>query len=277
MKQYLEFLRHIKENGTKKSDRTGTGTTSIFGYQMRFDLNEGFPLVTTKKIHLKSVIHELLWFLKGDTNAQYLQKNGVKIWNEWALENGDLGPIYGKQWRSWASPDGHTIDQIDEVLNLIKTKPNSRRMIVNAWNPSVLPDESISPTDNVKKGKAALPPCHTMFQFYVADNKLSCMLTQRSADAFLGVPFNIASYSLLTYMMAQQANLEVGEFIWSGGDCHIYSNHHEQIEEQLSRTPHQLPLLKINRKPESLEDYKYEDFEMINYTFDPAIKAPVAV
>jgi thymidylate synthase len=277
MKQYLEFLRHIKENGTKKSDRTGTGTTSVFGYQMRFDLNEGFPLVTTKKIHLKSVIHELLWFLKGDTNAQYLQKNGVKIWNEWALENGDLGPIYGKQWRSWASPDGHTIDQIDEVLNLIKTKPNSRRMIVNAWNPSVLPDESISPTDNVKKGKAALPPCHTMFQFYVADNKLSCMLTQRSADAFLGVPFNIASYSLLTYMMAQQANLEVGEFIWSGGDCHIYSNHHEQIEEQLSRTPHQLPLLKINRKPESLEDYKYEDFEMINYTFDPAIKAPVAV
>ncbi|MCF6765709.1 thymidylate synthase [Thiotrichales bacterium 19S3-7] len=277
MKQYLQFLNSIQTEGTKKSDRTGTGTTSIFGYQMRFDLNEGFPLVTTKKIHLKSVIYELLWFLKGETNVKYLQDNGVRIWNEWALENGDLGPVYGQQWRSWCTPSGETIDQIQEVIHLIKTKPDSRRLIVNAWNPAVLPDESLSPQENVKQGKAALPPCHTLFQFYVADGKLSCMLTQRSADAFLGVPFNIASYALLTHIIAQQCNLDVGEFIFSGGDCHIYHNHQEQIQEQLSREPYTLPKLIIKRKPQRIEDYEYEDFEIRQYQHHPAIKGLVAV
>ncbi|TNF68318.1 MAG: thymidylate synthase [Gammaproteobacteria bacterium] len=277
MKQYLQFLSHIQTHGTKKSDRTGTGTTSVFGYQMRFDLNKGFPLVTTKKIHLKSVIYELLWFLKGETNVKYLQDNGVRIWNEWALDNGDLGPVYGQQWRSWHTPDGRVIDQIQEVIQLIKTKPDSRRLLVNAWNPAVLPDESISPQENVKQGKAALPPCHTLFQFYVADNKLSCMLTQRSADAFLGVPFNIASYALLTHIMAQQCDLEVGEFIFSGGDCHIYHNHQEQIQEQLNRTPYPLPKLNIKRKPQRIEDYNYEDFEILEYQHHPAIKGLVAV
>ncbi|MCF6775954.1 thymidylate synthase [Thiotrichales bacterium 19X7-9] len=277
MKQYLQFLNHIQTHGTKKSDRTGTGTTSVFGYQMRFDLSKGFPLVTTKKIHLKSVIYELLWFLKGETNVKYLQDNGVRIWNEWALDNGDLGPVYGQQWRSWHTPDGRVIDQIQEVIQLIKTKPDSRRLLVNAWNPAVLPDESISPQENVKQGKAALPPCHTLFQFYVADNKLSCMLTQRSADAFLGVPFNIASYALLTHIMAQQCDLEVGEFIFSGGDCHIYHNHQEQIQEQLNRTPYSLPKLNIKRKPQHIEDYNYEDFEILEYQHHPAIKGLVAV
>lgn len=277
MQQYLDFLQHIMTQGTKKTDRTGTGTTSIFGYQMRFDLSKGFPLVTTKKIHLPSVVHELLWFLSGDTNNNTLAEKGVRIWNEWALEDGDLGPIYGKQWRSWETPTGDTIDQISEAIQLIKTKPDSRRIIVSAWNPAVLPNESISPHDNVRQGKAALPPCHTLFQFYVADNKLSCMLTQRSADAFLGVPFNIASYALLTHMIAQQCGLEVGDFIWSGGDCHIYSNHHAQIELQCSRQPYPLPQLIIKRKPESIFDYHYDDFEFANYQYHPAIKGKVAV
>ncbi|WHN65210.1 thymidylate synthase [Cysteiniphilum sp. QT6929] len=277
MQQYLNFLRHIKEHGVTKTDRTGTGTQSVFGYQMRFDLSEGFPLVTTKKIHIKSVIHELLWFLKGDTNNNYLAENGVRIWNDWALEDGSLGPIYGKQWRSWQTPDGQVIDQIEEAVNLIKTRPDSRRIIVNSWNPSVLPDESISPQDNVRMGKAALPPCHTLFQFYVADGKLSCMLTQRSADAFLGVPFNIASYALLTHIVAKECDLEVGDFIWSGGDCHIYSNHHEQINEQLTRTPLPLPTLQIKRKALTVFDYQFDDFEIVNYQCHPAIKAQVAV
>lgn len=277
MQQYLDFLRHIKEHGVTKTDRTGTGTQSIFGYQMRFNLSEGFPLVTTKKIHIKSVIHELLWFLKGDTNNNYLAENGVRIWNDWALEDGYLGPIYGKQWRSWQTPDGEVIDQIEEAINLIKTRPDSRRIIVNSWNPSVLPDESISPQGNVRMGKAALPPCHTLFQFYVADGKLSCMLTQRSADAFLGVPFNTASYALLTHIVAKECDLEVGDFIWSGGDCHIYSNHHEQINEQLSRTPLPLPTLQIKRKAPTVFDYQFDDFEIVNYQCHPAIKAQVAV
>ncbi|WP_116964464.1 thymidylate synthase [Fastidiosibacter lacustris] len=277
MQQYLDFLRYINSHGIVKTDRTGTGTKSIFGYQMRFDLTKGFPLVTTKKVHFKSVVYELLWFLKGDTNNNYLLEHGVRIWNEWALETGDLGPIYGKQWRSWQTPTGETIDQIQQAIDLIKFRPDSRRIIVNSWNPAVLPDESLSPQQNVKKGKAALPPCHTLFQFYVANNKLSCMLTQRSADAFLGVPFNIASYALLTYMVAQQCNLEIGEFIWSGGDCHIYSNHHEQIQEQLSRNPFRLPTLSINRKPESIFSYEFNDFEVVNYQFHPTIKAQVAV
>ena len=277
MQQYLDFLQFIKENGTVKADRTGTGTKSIFGYQMRFNLQKGFPLVTTKKIHLRSVIYELLWFLNGDTNNNYLAHNGVRIWNEWALEDGDLGPIYGKQWRSWETPAGQEIDQISQAIELLKQRPDSRRILVNSWNPSVLPDERISPQENVKNGKAALPPCHTLFQFYVADNKLSCMLTQRSADAFLGVPFNIASYALLTFMVAQQCNLELGEFIWSGGDCHIYSNHHQQIDEQLSRTPLQLPTLEITRKPQSIFDYRFEDFTIKYYQYHPAIKAKVAV
>ena len=277
MQQYLDFLHHIESFGTIKTDRTGTGTKSIFGYQMRFDLSLGFPLVTTKKVHLKSIIHELLWFLNGDTNNNYLAQNGVRIWNEWAAEDGNLGPIYGKQWRSWQTPNGETIDQIQQVVDLLKTRPDSRRIIVNSWNPSILPDESKSPQQNIKNGKAALPPCHTFFQFYVANNKLSCMLTQRSADAFLGVPFNIASYALLTQMVAQQCELDLGEFIWSGGDCHIYSNHHEQIKEQLSRTPYPLPTLHIKQKPNSIFDYQYDDFEIRNYQSHPAIKGLVAI
>ncbi|MBK2024896.1 thymidylate synthase [Francisella philomiragia] len=274
MREYLNFLKYIKDNGTKKGDRTGTGTTSIFGYQMRFDLQQGFPLVTTKKIHIPSVVHELLWFLSGSTNVKYLNDNKVRIWNEWATEEGELGPIYGKQWRDFNSEG---IDQIAEVIEMLKTNPNSRRILVSAWNPCVVPSEKISPQENVAKGNSALPPCHAMFQFYVADNKLSCMLTQRSADAFLGVPFNIASYSLLTHMIAQQCDLDVGEFIWSGGDCHIYNNHIEQVNEQLSREPLDLPTLKILRKPSSIFDYKYEDFEFQNYKHHPAIKAKISV
>jgi thymidylate synthase len=264
MKQYHDLLRAILANGTRKNDRTGTGTVSIFGYQMRFDLNKGFPLVTTKKVHVKSVIHELLWFLKGDTNIKYLQENGVRIWNEWANENGDLGPVYGKQWRSWGGPNNQTIDQISKIVDEIKQEPDSRRLIVNSWNVGEL-------------DQMALLPCHALFQFYVANNKLSCQLYQRSADVFLGVPFNIASYALLTHMVAQQTNLGVGDFIWTGGDTHIYTNHFEQIETQLSRTPLPLPTLEFSRKPDSLFDYQYEDILIHHYEHHPAIPAKVAV
>lgn len=264
MKQYLDFLTYIKTHGTHKTDRTGTGTISTFGYQMRFNLAAGFPLVTTKKIHLKSVIYELLWFLKGDTNLNYLHEHGVTIWDEWADTEGNLGPIYGKQWRSWPTADGQCIDQITQVVQMIKTNPDSRRLIVSAWNVGEL-------------DKMALPPCHLLIQFYVAEGKLSCQLYQRSADAFLGVPFNIASYSLLTYMVAQQCDLDVGEFIWTGGDCHIYLNHQEQVNLQLSRDPYPLPQLVINKKPNTLFDYDFDDFTILNYQSHPAIKAPVAV
>ncbi len=257
-------MRHVYEHGTEKTDRTGTGTKSVFGYQMRFDLTQGFPLVTTKKVHLKSIVYELLWFLRGDSNAKWLQERGVTIWNEWAAENGDLGPVYGVQWRSWPTPDGGHIDQIAQVLHTIKTNPDSRRMIVSAWNVSEL-------------DKMALMPCHAFFQFYVANGKLSCQLYQRSADIFLGVPFNIASYALLTHMVAQQCDLDVGDFIWTGGDCHIYSNHVEQVQTQLARAPHAYPKLKIARKPESIFDYQFEDFVIEGYEPHPAIKAPVAV
>lgn len=264
MKQYQDLLKAILANGTRKNDRTGTGTVSIFGYQMRFDLTKGFPLVTTKKVHIKSVIHELLWFLKGDTNIKYLQENGVRIWNEWADENGDLGPVYGKQWRSWGAPNNQSIDQISQVINDIKQNPDSRRLIVNSWNVGEL-------------DQMALMPCHALFQFYVANNKLSCQLYQRSADVFLGVPFNIASYALLTHMVAQQTNLEVGDFIWTGGDTHIYTNHFEQIETQLSRVPLPLPTLEFTRKPDNLFNYTYEDILIQNYQHHPAIPGKVAV
>ncbi len=266
MRQYLDFLTHIANNGAEKGDRTGTGTISHFGYQMRFDLNEGFPMVTTKKCHLKSIVHELLWFLKGDTNIKYLKENGVSIWDEWADENGDLGPIYGQQWRAWRTADGKTIDQIAQLITQIKTNPNSRRLIVSAWNVGDIENIAVSP-----------PPCHLLFQFFVANNKLSCQLYQRSADSFLGVPFNIASYSLLTHMIAQQCDLDVGEFIWSGGDCHIYLNHLEQVALQTSREPYALPTLKIARKPKSIDDYRFEDFELVNYEAHPHIKGAVAV
>ena len=259
MQQYLDYLRHILDNGEAKTDRTGTGTQSVFGYQMRFNLQDGFPMVTTKKLHLKSIVHELLWFLNGDTNVRYLQDNGVRIWNEWADENGDLGPVYGKQWRAWPTPGGDTVDQITHVINEIKTNPDSRRLIVNAWNVGQL-------------SEMALTPCHALFQFYVANNRLSCQLYQRSADSFLGVPFNIASYALLTYMVAQQCGLEVGDFVWTGGDCHIYSNHVEQIQEQLIRKPFALPQLEIKRKPASIFDYQFDDFEIKNYEAHPHIK-----
>ncbi|MFZ9904446.1 MAG: thymidylate synthase [Steroidobacteraceae bacterium] len=264
MQQYLDFMRHVREHGTRKTDRTGTGTLSVFGYQMRFDLSAGFPLVTTKKIHLKSVVHELLWFLKGDTNTRYLRENGVTIWDEWADEQGELGPVYGKQWRSWPTPNGGSIDQMSEVLRQLREQPDSRRIIVSAWNVGELAD-------------MALMPCHAFFQFYVADGRLSCQLYQRSADIFLGVPFNIASYALLTHMVAQQVDLQVGDFVWTGGDCHLYSNHLEQADLQLSREPLPLPQLVIGRKPPTLFDYVFDDFEFRNYQFHPAIKAPVAV
>jgi thymidylate synthase len=264
MRQYLDFLRHIRDHGAKKGDRTGTGTLSVFGYQMRFDLEAGFPLVTTKKLHLRSIIYELLWFLRGDTNVKYLQENAVTIWDEWADENGDLGPVYGKQWRNWPAPDGRHIDQLSQVIEQLKSNPNSRRILVSAWNVGEL-------------DRMALLPCHALFQFYVADGRLSCQLYQRSADALLGVPFNIASYALLTHMIAQQCDLKVGDFVWTGGDCHLYSNHLEQADLQLSRAPHPLPRLKILRKPPSLFDYAYEDFEIVDYRFHAAIKAPIAV
>jgi thymidylate synthase len=262
--QYEDFMRHVFIHGTPKSDRTGTGTRSVFGHQMRFDLSEGFPLVTTKKVHLKSIILELLWFLRGDSNARWLQERGVTIWDEWAREDGDLGPVYGVQWRSWPTPEGGHIDQIAEVVKTLKTNPDSRRIIVSAWNVAEL-------------SKMALMPCHAFFQFYVADGKLSCQLYQRSADIFLGVPFNIASYALLTHMLAQQCDLEVGDFVWTGGDCHIYDNHVEQVQTQLARAPHAYPTLHIRRRPASIFEYDYEDFEVQDYLHHAAIKAPVAV
>lgn len=274
MQQYLTLIRHIQKNGIHKTDRTGTGTQSVFGYQMRFDLAQGFPMVTTKKLHLKSIIHELLWFLKGETNIAYLQENGVRIWNEWADANGDLGPVYGHQWRNW---NGEEIDQIKDIIHSLKTNPDSRRMLVSAWNPSVLPDTSKSFASNVANNKAALPPCHAFFQFYVANGKLSCQLYQRSADVFLGVPFNIASYALLTLMMAQVCDLEPGEFIHTFGDAHIYSNHQEQIQLQLSRTPRSLPTMKINPAVKDLFAFTYEDFELLDYNPHPLIKGAVAV
>ena len=262
--QYEDFMRHVHLNGVHKADRTGTGTRSVFGHQMRFDLNQGFPLVTTKKVHLKSIILELLWFLRGDGNARWLQERGVTIWNEWAQANGDLGPVYGVQWRSWPTPDGGHIDQIAEVVKQLKANPDSRRIIVSAWNVADL-------------SKMALLPCHAFFQFYVAQGRLSCQLYQRSADVFLGVPFNIASYALLTHMLAQQCDLQLGDFIWTGGDCHIYSNHVEQVELQLSRTPKPFPKLAIRRRTDTIFDYDFEDFEVLGYDPHPAIKAPVAV
>ncbi|TDP82060.1 thymidylate synthase [Aquabacterium commune] len=269
--QYEDFMRHVHSTGVLKTDRTGTGTKSVFGHQMRFDLSEGFPLVTTKKVHLKSIIVELLWFLRGDDNVKYLHDHGVTIWDEWAREDGSLGPVYGVQWRNWPKPDGGHVDQISEVVKQLKQTPDSRRIIVSAWNPGLI-------------DQMALPPCHAFFQFYVAPatseggkGKLSCQLYQRSADIFLGVPFNIASYALLTHMLAQQCDLDVGDFVWTGGDCHIYSNHTEQVELQLSRTPHPYPVLHIQRKPDSIFDYAFEDFEVRDYQHHPAIKAPVAV
>ncbi|MBN8653456.1 MAG: thymidylate synthase [Cytophagales bacterium] len=264
MRQYLDLLQDILDNGAIKTDRTGTGTRSVFGRQLRFNLADGFPLVTTKKLHLRSIIYELLWFLKGDTNIKYLKDNGVSIWDEWADENGNLGPVYGSQWRSWPAPDGRRIDQITQVLNQIKQKPDSRRHIVSAWNPAEV-------------DQMALPPCHALFQFYVAEGKLSCQLYQRSADYFLGVPFNIASYALLTHMFAHQTDLKPGEFVWTGGDVHLYSNHLEQAQLQLSRQPFALPQINIKRKPNSLFDYEFEDFEILNYQSHPSIKAPIAV
>ena len=264
MQQYLQLLRHILDKGVEKTDRTGTGTISSFGYQMRFDLQEGFPLVTTKKLHLKSIIHELLWFLKGETNIAYLRENGVSIWNEWADENGELGPVYGKQWRSWEGANGVVVDQVKDLISQIKNNPDSRRLLINAWNVAELP-------------KMALMPCHVLFQFYVADGKLSCQLYQRSADSFLGVPFNIASYALLTLMIAQVCNLKPGEFIHSFGDVHIYNNHLEQVHKQLSREPYPLPVMKLNPEVKDIFAFKFEDFTLENYQFHPAIKAPVAV
>jgi len=274
MKQYHDLINHILENGTTKQDRTGTGTKSVFGYQMRFDLSEGFPMVTTKKLHLKSIVYELLWFLKGDTNIKYLQENGVRIWNEWADENGDLGPVYGYQWRNW---NGDEIDQISEIIETLKTNPDSRRMLVSAWNPSVLPDTSKTFSENVANGKAALPPCHAFFQFYVANGKLSCQLYQRSADIFLGVPFNIASYALFTMMMAQACGLEAGDFIHTFGDAHIYSNHQEQVNLQLSREPKPLPKMILNPEVKDIFDFTFEDFTLENYEHHPHIKAAVAI
>jgi thymidylate synthase len=264
MHQYEDFMRYVFEHGVDKRDRTGTGTRSVFGYQMRFALREGFPLVTTKKLHVRSIIHELLWFLQGSSNVKYLRDNGVTIWDEWADADGELGPVYGVQWRAWPTPDGGHIDQIARVIEQIRTDPDSRRLIVSAWNVADLP-------------KMRLPPCHLLFQFYVAEGRLSCQLYQRSCDIFLGVPFNIASYSLLTHMVAQQCDLDVGDFVWTGGDCHIYSNHFEQVREQLARTPYPYPRLVIKRRPPTIFDYRYEDFEIVDYRAHPHIKAPVAV
>lgn len=277
MKQYLELMRHVRDSGVIKGDRTGTGTRSVFGYQMRFDLRDGFPLITTKKCHLKSIVHELLWFLKGDTNIAYLKQNGVKIWDEWATESGDLGPVYGHQWRSWEGPNGVVVDQISELVEMIKTKPNSRRLLISAWNPAVLPDESIGPQENVEQGRMALPPCHTLFQFYVADGRLSCQLYQRSADIFLGVPFNIASYALFTMMLAQVCELEPGDFVHTFGDAHLYSNHMEQVEIQLARNPKPLPTMHINPAIKDIFGFRFEDFELQGYQPDPHIAAPVAI
>lgn len=264
MKQYLDYLRYILEHGVEKKDRTGTGTISVFGYQMRYSLSEGFPVVTTKRLHLRSIIHELLWFIRGETNIKYLKDNGVSIWNEWANEEGELGPVYGKQWRRWETNDGRVIDQLNQVIEQIKVNPDSRRLIVSAWNVGELEE-------------MALAPCHLLFQFYVAGGRLSCQMYQRSADSFLGVPYNITSYALLTLMIAEQCNLDAGDFIWTGGDCHIYSNHMEQVKLQLTREPYPLPRLVIKRKPDSIFDYRFEDFELVNYQSHPHIAAPVAV
>jgi thymidylate synthase len=277
MKQYLDLLYRVRQFGDFKGDRTGTGTWSLFGHQMRFDLRQGFPLVTTKKIHLKSVIHELLWFLNGDTNVGYLQQNGVRIWDEWADEQGDLGPVYGYQWRSWPAPDGRHIDQIGQVVEQIRANPNSRRLIVSAWNPADLPDERVAPQANVAAGRMALAPCHAFFQFYVCDGRLSCQLYQRSADVFLGVPFNIASYALLTMMIAQTTGLGLGEFIHTLGDAHLYTNHLEQADQQLTRTPYELPRIELNPEVEDLLKFRYEDFTLSGYQHHPHIKAPIAV
>jgi thymidylate synthase len=277
MQPYLDLLNKILHEGVRKGDRTGSGTLSIFGHQMRFPLAEGFPLVTTKKVHLKSIIHELLWFLRGDTNLAYLHAHKVTIWDEWADANGDLGPVYGRQWRAWPLPGGGTVDQLQQVVEQIKTTPNSRRMLVSAWNVADLPDETLSPQANVAQGKMALAPCHALFQFYVAEGKLSCQLYQRSCDTFLGVPFNIASYALLTHLIAEQADLGVGDFIWTGGDVHLYLNHLEQARLQLSRTPYPLPRLVLKRRPDSLFDYRYEDFEIEDYRAHDPIRAPISI
>ncbi len=284
MQQYLDLLETLLEHGLQKGDRTGSGTLSIFGHQLRFNLAEGFPLITTKKVHIKSIIHELLWFLSGDTNIAYLQQHGVSIWDEWADANGNLGPVYGKQWRSWPTANGESIDQIAQVVQQIRQTPNSRRMLVSAWNVADLPDESLSPQANVANGKMALAACHTLFQFYVAPaaesgqpGKLSCMLYQRSCDTFLGLPFNLASYALLTHMLAQQCDLDVGDLVWSGGDVHLYLNHLEQAKLQLGRQPFSLPQLSIKRRPESIFDYRFDDFELLNYQAHGAIKAPISV
>lgn len=277
MRQYLDLLRHIRENGLRKDDRTGTGTLSVFGHQMRFDLAEGFPLLTTKKLHIRSIIHELLWFLRGETNIAYLKEHGVSIWDGWATDDGDLGPVYGRQWRSWPAGDREPVDQIAEVVEQIRANPDSRRLIVVAWNPAELPDESVSPQDNVRAGRMALAPCHCLFQFWVGDGRLSCQLYQRSCDVFLGVPFNIASYALLTHMLAQQCDLAPGDFVWTGGDCHLYLNHLEQAEIQLSRSPKTLPQLVIHRRPTSIFDYRFEDFGVEGYDPDPHIKAAVSI
>jgi thymidylate synthase len=277
MQQYLELMRHVLDTGVKKEDRTGTGTLSVFGYQMRFDLNAGFPLVTTKKCHMRSIIHELLWFLKGETNIAYLTENNVKIWDGWATDDGELGPVYGKQWRSWEGADGQVIDQISELVEQIKTNPDSRRLIVSAWNPAVLPDTLFSPKENAEQGRQALPPCHTMFQFYVLEGKLSCQLYQRSADVFLGVPFNIASYALLTMMLAQVCDLQLGDFIHTLGDAHLYVNHLEQANLQLTRQPYPLPKMIINSSIEDIFTFEINDFELKDYQAHDHIKAPVAI
>ena len=277
MQQYLQLMRHVLDNGVKKEDRTGTGTLSVFGYQMRFDLNEGFPLITTKKCHLRSIIHELLWFLKGETNIAYLSENNVKIWDGWATDDGELGPVYGKQWRSWEGANGQVIDQISELVEQIKTNPDSRRLIVSAWNPAVLPDTSFSPKENAEQGRQALPPCHTMFQFYVLEGKLSCQLYQRSGDIFLGVPFNIASYALLTMMLAQVCDLQVGDFIHTLGDAHLYVNHLEQANLQLTRQSYPLPKMIINPTIDNVFAFGINDFELKDYQAHDHIKAPVAI
>ncbi|AKS40724.1 thymidylate synthase [Wenzhouxiangella marina] len=277
MESYHDLLRRIRDHGARKSDRTGTGTLSIFGHQLRFDLNDGFPMVTTKKLHWKSIVHELLWFIKGDTNVRYLQDNGVSIWNEWADETGSLGPVYGVQWRSWPDPRGGEIDQLQRTIDRIRQRPDSRRHIVSAWNPADLPDENLSPQENVREGRMALAACHCLFQFYVADGRLSCQLYQRSADVFLGVPFNIASYSLLTLMIAQITGLKPGEFIHSFGDAHLYLNHLDQVEEQLSRDHFPLPTVRINPERRHIDDFVFEDFELLGYQAHPAIRAPIAI
>jgi thymidylate synthase len=277
MQQYLDLLQRVQSEGLRKADRTGTGTLSVFGHQMRFDLAAGFPLLTTKKLHIRSIVHELLWFLSGETNIEYLRQHKVRIWDEWATEEGDLGPVYGRQWRAWPAADGRVIDQVAEAVATIRRRPDSRRIIIVAWNPAELPDESISPQENVRAGHMALAPCHCLIQFWVGAGRLSCQLYQRSCDVFLGVPFNIASYALFTHMMAQQCDLEAGEFIWTGGDVHLYTNHLEQAGLQLQRSPAALPHLKIRRRPPSIFEYRYDDFEVVGYQPQPHIPAPISV